>query len=69
VKELKAPPKRGTSKRAKDMMLETSKCAKDMMCDADAAKKVYDTLKNNLVQDWQTCDGFQDQMADLNVGM
>ena len=55
---MKAPPKRGTSK-----------WAKDMMCDADAAKKVYDTLKNNLVQDWQTCDGFQDQMADLNVGM
>ena len=66
---MKAPPKRGTSKRAKDMMRETSKWAKDMMRDAGAAKKVYDTLKNNLVQDWQTSDGFQDQMADLNVGM
>jgi hypothetical protein len=39
--EVKAPPKRETSKRAKDMMR-----------DADVAKKVYGNLKNNFVQDF-----------------
>ena len=39
--EVKAPPKRETSKRAKDMMR-----------DADVAKKVYGNFKNNFVQDF-----------------